>query len=68
MCGFVPRTLILLLCSLCLPALSQEGTAVRVGVALMGGDSNQISAAKGRDRLVKALNHHKNLTEAENLH
>lgn len=32
---------------------------MRVGVALMGGDSNQISAAKGRDRLVKALNHHR---------
>jgi len=32
---------------------------VRVGVALMGGPSNQISAVKERDRLVKALNHHR---------
>src|SRR5271169_4105856 len=57
--AFASRTLILLFCFLCLPALSQDVRVVRIGVALLSGRTKNIPGAEARDQLVDALNHYK---------
>ena len=52
-------TLLPTLCLLCLSALSQQTTAVRIGVAVVRSDADKVSVTEARDRLVKALNQHK---------
>jgi hypothetical protein len=55
----IARTVIPILCSSCLPALSQEPMVVHVCVAVMRSGTNTVSATDVRDRLVKALNQRK---------
>lgn len=50
---------VLLLSLLCLPAVSQQKTIVRIGVAPLGGSSDKSAASEARDQLVKALTQHK---------
>jgi VWFA-related protein len=57
--SFSAGTLVFILCLTCLPALSQEISVVRIGVAVLRSGANKVSVTEARDRLVKALNQHK---------
>ena len=59
MSGFSPRTVVPILCLLCLPALSQEPTVAHVCVAQLRSGVKTVSLTEARDRLVKALNQQK---------
>jgi VWFA-related protein len=54
-----PRALLSILCLLCLPALAQEVSVVRIGVTTPGGDTKGVSGVELRSQLMKALTQHK---------
>ncbi|HEY6370578.1 MAG TPA: VWA domain-containing protein [Candidatus Sulfotelmatobacter sp.] len=56
---FLLRTLLPIVCLLCLPVLAQDKDAVRVGVAVLRSGTEKVSVNEARDRLVKALNQQK---------
>jgi len=57
--GFSLHTLIPVLSLLCIPAFSQGGAVVRIGVPALRSGNNTVSGAEARDQLVKDLNRHK---------
>jgi len=57
--GFFPRTLLFIVCFMCLPAFAQDNDVIRIGVAVLRSSTDKVSATEARDRLVKALNQQK---------
>jgi len=53
------RALLPVFCAVCLSALSQQNTAVRIGVALPAPGTQIVPDAEVRNQLVKVLNEHK---------
>ena len=56
---FFPRPLLLIICLLSIPLLSQEASVVRIGVAVLRSGTDKVSVTEARDRLVKGLNQRK---------
>lgn len=56
---FLPRTLLPIVCLLCLPTFSQDKEVVRIGVAVLRSGTDKVSITEARDRLVKGLNQQK---------
>ncbi len=59
MSRFFPRALLLIICLLSIPLLSQEASVVRIGIAVLRSGTDKVSVTEARDRLVKGLNQRK---------